>query len=179
MIQFHLLALAKNYPAVSGKGDTIAVVWEDSRLGNLNAFASISIDGGLTFSNSILLSDTSINTTYRTPHVAYADGYFHFVWKKPNTVFYKSMTLAQLLSVSENSITKNYAKLYPNPTTGLVTFESSETINKINVLDIRGKIVNSYTPIDNSLNVSHLVNGIYFIQLVGDQNLITKKLVKN
>ena len=169
----------QNYPSVAGNGDTIAVVWEDNRYSTLNTFASVSIDGGQTFSSSILLSDTSISSSFRTPDVAYANGLFHFVWKKYNTVYYKSMTLPQVLSVADNKIINSNVRLYPNPTNGKLTIDSDVAINNINVLDLAGRIVQTYSPMSNTINVGDLVNGVYFIQLIGDENVITKKLVKN
>jgi hypothetical protein len=50
---------------------------------------------------------------------------------------------------------------YPNPTTGIITF--SETQESITLLDLNGKVIESYYSI-SQLDLSHITNGIYLLK---------------
>ena len=74
-------------------------------------------------------------------------------------------------------------KIYPNPTTGKLKIESGENkgINPlvIEVYDITGrKIVNCQLSTFNSIDISHLSNGIYFVVLKTDKGELTTKIIK-
>jgi hypothetical protein len=171
--------VVQNYPSVDGEGDTIAIIWQDNRYMFSHVFTSISIDGGQSFTGTILLSDSAVSGHYTAGDVAYANGIFHFVWRGSNKVFYKSATLSNLLSIyDKDSEISNY-NLYPNPTSSILTIDTDLKIQKINIIDITGKNVKSFTPKTNTFNVSDLSNGIYFITIIGEGNSITKKFVKN
>jgi len=71
----------------------------------------------------------------------------------------------------------------PNPTTGELRIVSGELkIDKIEVLDIVGKIVSSHHLITSSSNqkidISNLNSGIYFIKIITEQGEIVKKVMK-
>ncbi|PCI99852.1 MAG: hypothetical protein COB15_03445 [Flavobacteriales bacterium] len=168
----------QNYPCVSGSGDTIAVVWQDNRFIFSHIFTSISTDGGQTFSGSILLSDTSIISSYNAPDVAYANGIFHYVWKSNSKVIYKSTTLPILLSTLNEQTENINLKLYPNPASTELTINTELAIQKISIFDVSGKIIRSLTPATNTINISDLKNGTYFIEVKGKEKILTQKFVK-
>jgi hypothetical protein len=71
----------------------------------------------------------------------------------------------------------------PNPTSGELTIRNYELqIEKIEVLDMVGKVVLSYhliTPSSNpKIDISNLNSGIYFIKVVTDHGNTVKKIVK-
>ena len=84
-----------------------------------------------------------------------------------------------LLSLSENE--KSEITIKPNPTTGQLTIESGKLkIEHVEIYDVYGRnIVNCQLSIVNSIDVSHLANGMYFIKIItedGSQQM--KKFVK-
>ena len=75
--------------------------------------------------------------------------------------------------------------IFPNPTKGYITVKSNDVINSISIKDIEGKIikVNSVNPTELDSNqievdLSELINGIYFIQTIVGSNITTYKVVK-
>jgi len=68
--------------------------------------------------------------------------------------------------------------LYPNPTTGNVTFEGVG-LSRIEIYDIRGRKLNEYDATDIlQINVNHLNNGIYLVKMYSEANIAaTKRLV--
>ena len=73
-------------------------------------------------------------------------------------------------------------KVYPNPTSGQLTFESGDlVIERIEIYDVVGrKIVNCQLSIINSIDVSHLSNGMYFYKILTDgQQIVHGRFTKN
>ena len=77
------------------------------------------------------------------------------------------------------------AKLYPNPNNGSFTLAYDLKKNneaEVLIYDVTGKMVYK-TSLDNlenmkQININNLHNGIYFIQLIHDKNLLwTDKLI--
>jgi hypothetical protein len=75
---------------------------------------------------------------------------------------------------------KNQVKvnLYPNPTKGNITIESSQLIKQLSLFTFDGKqILTEQTPSDQ-LNIEHLENGIYLLKIDCNANTITKRIIK-
>lgn len=71
--------------------------------------------------------------------------------------------------------------VYPNPTAEViwVSNSSSLSIEKYSVYDMSGRLVmeNSFNPSESKIDVSHLDNGVYLLQLNSATNSITKKIM--
>ena len=74
----------------------------------------------------------------------------------------------------------NTISIYPNPTTGELKIDNGQLkIKNVELFDIYGKkILNFQFSILNSLDVSYLPAGIYFVQVTTDKGIVTKKIVK-
>jgi PKD repeat protein len=68
--------------------------------------------------------------------------------------------------------------IYPNPTSHQLTIVSELELNQINILNITGQKVKTITTQFNTIDVSELPSGIYFIELITDEKTITQKFVK-
>ncbi|MEN0051118.1 MAG: T9SS type A sorting domain-containing protein, partial [Bacteroidota bacterium] len=79
-------------------------------------------------------------------------------------------------------INSNDIQLFPNPANTLLNIKSSETITRIEVLDITGRLVMTKAKLDAGqpiqLDVSNLTDGQYSIRLQTASNLTTLKFVK-
>jgi len=71
-------------------------------------------------------------------------------------------------------------RVYPNPTSGLFVVETANA-NQIVVFDATGRIVynENITDSEVQIDLSNEANGLYFIKLVENGNVIIKKLIKN
>lgn len=73
--------------------------------------------------------------------------------------------------------------LYPNPTTnGIVylSFNDHNLINSIDVYDISGKIVKTFSKVNittNKVKISELNHGVYFVKISAQQGVLTKKII--
>jgi hypothetical protein len=73
--------------------------------------------------------------------------------------------------------------IYPNPTSGELRIESVELrIENVEVFDVMGKChASRVTGHQNNkiiINISHLQAGIYFVRIMTDKGMLTKKIVK-
>ena len=73
----------------------------------------------------------------------------------------------------------NDISIYPNPTTGELRIENGELIIKnVELFDMHGKkILNSQLSTLNSLDISHLSAGMYFVRITTEKGVVTKKIV--
>ena len=83
------------------------------------------------------------------------------------------------------AIRSYYVSVFPNPTNGIITISSTnEQVKRIEIVDINGKIaIQKSIPEDNLLqeiNIGHLHNGMYFVNLIlSDNSTVTKPIIKN
>ena len=71
--------------------------------------------------------------------------------------------------------------IYPNPSSLTIEIQGIEQFNNslaISILDSKGKLVNDYSGISNSIDVSNLEHGIYFIQIETEKGTTTKRFIK-
>jgi len=82
----------------------------------------------------------------------------------------------EILSIGELQ-TASY-NIYPNPTTGNVTFEGI-SLSRIEIYDVQGRKLNEYHASGKlQINVNHLNNGIYFVKMYSEDNqTVAKRLV--
>jgi len=74
---------------------------------------------------------------------------------------------------------KNF-KLFPNPSKGMVQIESSLTFPiDLQILDYSGKLIHRESIQNNSLDLSHLSNGVYFIVFRSNDKFNYSKLIIN
>lgn len=79
-------------------------------------------------------------------------------------------------------LTNANLKIYPNPTTGIISFETPIPENSnISIYNIQGELVRSVSILESNsnLNISDFKNGIYFIKINNDKmNSVIYKVIK-
>jgi hypothetical protein len=80
-----------------------------------------------------------------------------------------------------NNLTHNVFSVYPNPTKGILHFNSKgQEVHKVIITDIAGKTVyEEHTNTRNSINISHLNNGVYIISLQSYGKIFCEKIIKD
>ncbi len=87
------------------------------------------------------------------------------------------ITTINTLSTSEVE-TADELYIYPNPVIDILTFKTKEKVIKVEVLDISGRLLRSEGVQHNSLNLSDLKPGNYFIRIYLKNSTITRKITK-
>jgi len=106
---------------------------------------------------------------------------------KINTTTYATLlddinkiTFSDLITSVTAATTENdeIFKIYPNPANSKFTVTTPEGTKQIKILNAFGQLVNTVN-VDGqkSLNFEIQTNGIYFIQLITDNQTITKKIL--
>jgi Secretion system C-terminal sorting domain len=67
---------------------------------------------------------------------------------------------------------------YPNPTTSQLTLNTNKKIETITILDITGKTVKTIVSNNNTIDISGLTKGIYFLQVKTDKGIANSKFIK-
>ncbi len=85
-----------------------------------------------------------------------------------------------LISIGVNEISiGNSFSVYPNPAKNQLTINNGELkIESINILDITGKSVKRVNKLSNTIDVSDLVKGIYFIQIQTQKGIANSRFIK-
>ena len=68
--------------------------------------------------------------------------------------------------------------IYPNPTSDIVYIDGNYTQLKVVIYNVLGKEILNKS-ITNSIDISHLDNGVYILQLSDGVKLSTRKIIKN
>ena len=84
-----------------------------------------------------------------------------------------------LLSLPENVVSK--INIYPNPTTTFWNLSHTTAIDSIELLDVTGKMLQSFTPNASQflLDGTRLSNGVYFVKIKTGLNFTVQKIIKN
>jgi hypothetical protein len=72
--------------------------------------------------------------------------------------------------------------LYPNPSPGYINIETPSSMNKclVALLDVSGQELARYelTGTKSQISIADLPAGVYFVRVINDRSLITKKILK-
>lgn len=125
--------------------------------------------------NSFIESET--NNTY----TALENGSYAVIVSKYECVDTSDCVTITLNNIQENELSNNI-KLYPNPTTGKLHVNLKKLYDDItiNILDVSGKVIqelsyNSVMHIEFTLDER---KGIYFIEIISDNNKAVLKIIK-
>ena len=81
------------------------------------------------------------------------------------------------LSIKDINQIINDVRVYPNPASEIVNISAAETIDRVSVYDLTGRVIKQSNPNKSSfsLNINDLNKGVYLIKLnAGDKESITK-----
>ena len=124
-----------------------------------------------TSSNPYSLTGLSESTSYEVQVIAHCT----------NGVTSDPSATITLTTVGINDYELNSVVVYPNPTNGMVQIQNSESrIQDVEVYDAYGKMLNVVTVNDNvtALDLSGYAAGTYFVKIVTENGVVTKRVVK-
>ena len=105
--------------------------------------------------------------------VVFVDGdNFTTTLAKPN-----AMTTAQL---SVSAFELNSLKLYPNPSTGIISINTETSVN-VSIVDVTGKVVLVAAEVtkDKNIDLSGLQKGVYLARISSENGTTTEKIILN
>ena len=144
-------------------------------------------DAQITTNNQIIITDTNGFASINLPDGDYdysvvADGFENY--SNSFSVNGESVNVEVLLNDATfvNSLLENGITIYPNPTNGMINFESDGyNIKKLTIFDVTGKTLIKRTEIQQNeiIDLSSFENGIYIISIQTDNEIFTTKIIKD
>jgi len=182
-------------PSAAIVGQFYAVVWVDLRTNYYKNYYKFSTDGGLNWSNDLLISPVSNTGSTGNPSLIYSDTALHVCWNDNRDgneeVYYKKNALSVPVGIvsANNEIPLNYSltQNYPNPFNPITNIEFSipnAGITKLVIYDALGREVE--TLVNSELNpgtysavwdASKYNSGVYFYRLTTGNFTETKKMI--
>lgn len=118
----------------------------------------------------VLIKCTSTKAAFGPP----TGGSFDNVWFQFD---YKYTSL----TASENELEKTTLAVYPNPTSEVLSIIGSDLAEKysVSIFNLSGKEVISELMENNTISISHLIEGFYFVHIKNkDNNIILKQKIQ-
>lgn len=83
-------------------------------------------------------------------------------------------------AIGTESIDENVSSsgIYPNPATNCLFIETNENIIEACIFSVTGAMLENVTPNDNTIDVSNLNSGIYFVKVRTENGEMVKRFVK-
>ncbi len=86
--------------------------------------------------------------------------------------------LPPFVSTSKQIQNRISLQIMPNPTTGLVYFETEKTPSQISILDVLGRTVKQFNSINNNqIDLTNLSKGLYLVRFEIEGQFVTKKVI--
>lgn len=99
----------------------------------------------------------------------------------PDTYYLDDIIWSPSATASTSDVTLNKTTVFPSVFEEDLSIKSQEIINEINIFNVNGKSVFNKTNINSqeeSINLSQLSKGYYFIKIVTDKSIISSKVLK-
>ncbi|MFT6922590.1 MAG: hypothetical protein ACJA1C_001596 [Crocinitomicaceae bacterium] len=82
-----------------------------------------------------------------------------------------------IVGIDENEFDASFL-IYPNPTKSILNIDPEVNIETIVIVDVMGKTIKTIVTPNNTIDVSFLTKGIYFLQIQTDTILKSRKFIK-
>ena len=102
---------------------------------------------------------------------------FVFTSDYGNNVFVDNIQISNE-PLSVEVVNDEALSIFPNPVNDVLTINYDKAISQIDVYDVNGKFVKSFTTVNNSINVSDLSSGVYMLNIQIEDGVIVRKIVK-
>ncbi len=90
-----------------------------------------------------------------------------------------TITISGNVTLNVGELTKNDFSFYPNPSSNTISWYANGSVEKIQITNLTGQVVMEVeNPVDNSLNIAKLNQGVYLLHVFMDGKEGTYKLIK-
>jgi hypothetical protein len=96
----------------------------------------------------------------------------------PGTYYVDDFVFTQLSPTGIKEHNSSDIRLYPNPATDLLSISSEKEIQHAEIMNIDGQLVKSISGQFNSIGISDLSNGFYFVKVYTENGTETIKFIK-
>lgn len=174
-------------------GDLV-VAWRDRRNGSNNTYQTdTEIWGAVRYNGNIFFEpNIKISNTF-APHdpileengndflcVKYRDDTISTIWGDTrngvvNIWLQRSLPSGNIVSIQQITDNESF-DVYPIPSSNNVILEGG-MIQEVNIYNLEGKLIQSYTPNDTKTEISGLATGTYILKWIASNNLYQRKII--
>ena len=132
-------------------------------------------------SSSTWTTATANTTSYTITNLESGVEYEAFVVANCGTQHSGESNHVTFIPTGINDYLSSNTTLYPNPTTGKFRIENSEfRIESVEMYDVYGKLMTSVEVNDNiaEIDASNFASGVYFVRVLTEKGMVTKRIVK-
>ncbi len=175
----------QNFPAIAGRGDTLAVIWQENGPGT-----SWDINLAWTTTGTGVLQNQSMPVdndllSQKQPDIAFADGQFHIVYEdyKTSRVLYRTAGFEPIVQNESAPLTVTSVSVTPNPVQEQLAIVVQGTEGKhftAILFDANGQLVGHFNGLSDQMNIDtdRLKSGIYFINIQLEDRVVNARFVK-
>ncbi|MFC2121312.1 kelch repeat-containing protein [Bacteroidota bacterium] len=170
-------------PILKNRGEIIPATNINARITCIDTFGSIS-DRTVSFDDigpgetiiganpkSLTISDNCPDNTEIKLKIDISSN-LNYYWTDTITVLVKPA----IVGIKENEIVSKI-NLYPNPTNSIINITGLTKPAEVKIYSIQGKLLKTETQVENTIDISELPAGIYFLKLLIGNNTQVKKTV--
>ena len=134
------------------------------------------------FTGTIKVNNVSYTATSGVVTVSLPAGTNTITKGSVANLYYISTTYNTTARMSSYSSVEEVASakltLYPNPVSNELNIDSDKAIQKVEVYNLTGALVNSQAGNNNTIHMSHLANGSYLVKVYTENSVTTKIIIK-
>ena len=82
------------------------------------------------------------------------------------------------LNTLENSVSEKKLIIFPNPSNSFLNIQTDSEITAIKIIDITGRSTRINNFLNKRIDVSSLLNGVYFIEIQTNEGILKSKFIK-
>lgn len=148
------------------------LIWHKN-LGNFGFSGDYKITPNLTQGSNLIYGD--IDNDGDNDIVSYND---YVSWQQSDPLILWHENRLDEIALEIEDIQQGWVSVFPNPSNGIITIEMAEKVDRIEVFNLSGEIVEKFVINDNLIDLRKLPTGCYFLKLtsvVGD--VFTERIV--
>ncbi|MEM5565387.1 T9SS type A sorting domain-containing protein [Psychroserpens sp. AS72] len=113
--------------------------------------------------------------------VILGDASIYFDFNAPIITNQVSTEVVDALSLEETISESNNVKLYPNPTTGIVSIKTNNSLNIISIAiySLKGELLMTVEGSNSYLDIRNFASGMYILEIETNKGVINKRIIKN
>lgn len=169
---------------ISDQNGGAIITWQDDRLGNSSSdiYAQrINSNGFVQWATNGAPVSTATNIQRNPFMVSDGNGGAIITWGDNRAitnydVYAQRINTSGTLATDMQTISNASLYVFPNPSNGLITFQSTSTIATIDIINQLGATVLKEASVNynqKELDLTHLSNGMYFYKIISDSNTIS------
>jgi hypothetical protein len=127
-----------------------------------------------------LIGDIASITGHNSPNSVSYHYFFYNLKMKENCIsnFAEATAVFMLPTLVEDVVKSNFL-IYPNPATNSINISTNESIDRIDIYDVKGRLI--FTQSDQkkstSIHVSNFAKGVYTVKVVSKENSSVQQLI--